>query len=127
MDRFYRTLYESLLDPRLAKSSKHTMYINLLMRAMKNDSDPRRIKAFAKRMLQVLSLHQPPFVSGVLYTLSTLHNTMSPLLKEPEEDPDGDEDNLDDAKSKYDGRKRDPEYSNAHKSCLWEMVSRNCC
>ena len=26
-------------------------------------------------------------------------------------------------KHKYDGRKRDPEYSNANRSCLWEMVS----
>jgi ribosome biogenesis protein MAK21 len=124
VDRFYRTLYESLLDPRLARSSKHTMYINLLMRAMKNDSDPRRVKAFAKRMLQILNLHQPPFVSGVLYTLSTLHATLSPLLKEPEEYHDGDDSKSDDANSMYDGRKRDPEYSNAHRSCLWEMVSR---
>lgn len=27
----------------------------------------------------------------------------------------------------YDGRKRDPEYSNADKSCLWETVSRSHC
>jgi ribosome biogenesis protein MAK21 len=120
VDRFYKTLYESLLDPRLAKSSKHTMYVNLLLRAMKNDSDPRRVKAFAKRMLQVLNLHQAPFASGVLYTLSTLHSTMSPLLREPEEHNVGEESQ---SGAAYDGRKRDPEYSNAHKSCLWEMVS----
>ena len=29
-DRFYRTLYESLLDPRLSTSSKQTLYLNLL-------------------------------------------------------------------------------------------------
>jgi ribosome biogenesis protein MAK21 len=28
------------------------------------------------------------------------------------------------AKSEYDGRKRDPRFSNAEKSCLWELVIR---
>ena len=52
-DRFYRTLYESLLDPRLVTSSKHALYLNLLLRALKNDVDVRRVKAFAKRTLCV--------------------------------------------------------------------------
>ncbi|GJJ14710.1 hypothetical protein Clacol_008977 [Clathrus columnatus] len=40
--RFYRTLYASLLDPRLSQStssSKHAMYLNLLLKAVKNDPD----------------------------------------------------------------------------------------
>lgn len=122
-DRFYRTLYESLLDPRLISSSKQSLYLNLLLRALKNDVDVRRVKAFAKRMLQITHLHQPPFVCGLLYVVSHLRGTfpdLATLIEEPEEsifdDPS-------EQRPVYDGRKRDPEYSNAQRSCLWEMVS----
>ncbi|KZP12424.1 hypothetical protein FIBSPDRAFT_898186 [Athelia psychrophila] len=36
-DRFYRTLYASLHDPRLAASSKQAMYLNLLFKSLKAD------------------------------------------------------------------------------------------
>jgi ribosome biogenesis protein MAK21 len=122
-DRFYRTLYESLLDPRLITSSKQALYLNLLLRALKNDVDVRRVKAFAKRMLQVAGLHQPPFVCGLLYVISHLRNTfpdISTLVEAPEESVFDDEAPED--RPTYDGRKRDPEHSNAHRSCLWEVV-----
>src|SRR5882757_4346672 len=69
VDRFYRTLYESLLDPRLITSSKHALYLNLLFRALRSDLNIKRVKAFVKRMLQVVTLHQPPFICGVLYLI----------------------------------------------------------
>ncbi len=153
-ERFYRTLYESLLDPRLITSSKHAMYLNLLFRALKSDLNAKRVKAFAKRLLQVITLHQPPFICGVLYLIRELEGTfpgLKSLLEDPEELDDGHEVFLDvpegdigtasasdsqeashvHAKGKvghkkktdrYDGRKRDPEHSNADKSCLWELV-----
>jgi len=123
-DRFYRTLYESLLDPRLVTSSKQSLYLNLLLRALKNDVDVRRVKAFAKRMLQITGMHQPPFVCGLLYVISQLRQTF-PDLSTLVEDPETSMFDDDDAKDQplYDGRKRDPEHSNAHRSCLWEMVS----
>ncbi|RGP73636.1 hypothetical protein FLONG3_6286 [Fusarium longipes] len=119
-DRFYRTLYESLLDPRLVNSSKQALYLNLLLRALKNDVDSRRVKAFAKRMLQITGLHQPAFACGLLYVVGHLRETfpdISTLMDEPEEG-----DAVVDEKQKYDGRKRDPEYSNANRSCLWEVI-----
>jgi ribosome biogenesis protein MAK21 len=122
-DRFYRTLYESLLDPRLINSSKQALYLNLLLRALKNDVDTRRVKAFAKRMLQVSGLHQPAFSCGLLYVVGHLRETfpdLSTLLEEPEETMFDDE--AANEKQKYDGRKRDPEYSNANRSCLWEVI-----
>ncbi|KAK4143302.1 CBF/Mak21 family-domain-containing protein [Dichotomopilus funicola] len=146
VDRFYRTLYESLLDPRLITSSKHALYLNLLFRAMKNDVDVRRVRAFVKRLTQILSLHQPSFVCGILFLIAELHTTfpdLHTLLDDPEDgDDDGDEvyqdikadDTQGDAQPKaqsgaeaqrrvaYDGRKRDPKHSNAHRSCLWELV-----
>ncbi|KAK0633327.1 CBF/Mak21 family-domain-containing protein [Immersiella caudata] len=143
VDRFYRALYESLLDPRLVTSSKQALYLNLLYRALKNDVDVRRVKAFVKRLVQVLSLHQPSFACGILFLIAELEGTFTDLhtlLDVPEEndeeeevykDVTGEETPTavlsDDAQPKvttpgYDGRKRDPEHSNAHRSCLWEIV-----
>lgn len=123
-DRFYRTLYESLLDPRLVTSSKQALYLNLLLRSLKNDVDVRRVKAFAKRMLQIAVLHQPPFVCGLLYVIGHLRQTfpdLSTLIEQPEESVfDDDEDDI--QRPAYDGRKRNPEHSNAQRSCLWEMI-----
>lgn len=144
VDRFYRTLYESLLDPRLVTSSKHALYLNLLFRALKSDLNVKRVKAFAKRLLQVVTLHQPPFICGVIYLLRELEATfpgLKTLLKDPEQNGDEDEEVFRDVPEDgsapqaevsktqinradaYDGRKRDPEHSNADKSCLWESVS----
>ncbi|PHH91744.1 hypothetical protein CDD83_10448 [Cordyceps sp. RAO-2017] len=123
MDRFYRTLYESLLDPRLVTSSKQALYLNLLLRALKNDIDVRRVKAFAKRMLQVAGLHQPPFICGLLYVISHLRQTfpdLMTLVDEPETSVFDDEQTRE--QRQYDGRKRNPEHSNAQRSCLWEIV-----
>jgi ribosome biogenesis protein MAK21 len=147
IDRFYRTLYESLLDPRLVSSSKHALYLNLLFRALRSDLNTKRVKAFAKRMLQVVTLHQPPFICGVFYLLRELETTfpgLRSLLNDPEDDDQAGEEifrdvpedgvtlgiqreqghisHLDITPKSYDGWKRDPEHSLADKSCLWESV-----
>ncbi|KAG0649840.1 Ribosome biogenesis NOC1 [Hyphodiscus hymeniophilus] len=145
VDRFYRTLYESILDPRLVNSSKHTLYLNLLFRALRYDVNIKRVKAFVKRLLQIVTLHQPPFICGVIYLVRELEGTfpgLKALFNDPEEDDEDDEEvfrdvpeygeqshaeNNEATKSKpppqiYDGRKRDPEHSNADKTCLWETI-----
>ncbi|CZT05077.1 related to MAK21-protein required for 60S ribosomal subunit biogenesis [Rhynchosporium agropyri] len=142
VDRFYRTLYESLLDPRLVTSSKHALYLNLLFRALRTDLNIKRVKAFVKRMLQIVTLHQPPFICGILFLIRELEATfpgLKSLLSDPEEREDADEVfhdapegdvelGIKDCKTQstpsvlYDGRKRDPEHSSADKSCLWELV-----
>lgn len=131
-DRFYRVLYESLLDPRLAASSKHSLYLNLLYKALVADSNLRRVKAFAKRVLQIMALHQPSFVCGCLFLLQELRQTfpgLGALIDQPEEHDveNGYGTNAQEVGTPartqvYDGRKRDPEYSNAEHSCLWELV-----
>ncbi|GJC91788.1 CBF/Mak21 family protein [Colletotrichum higginsianum] len=135
-DRFYRTLYESLLDPRLANSSKQALYLNLLLRSLKADVDTRRIKAFAKRMLQILNMHQPAFACGLLYVVFQLRvqfPDLRALLEEPEdndvEETAGSPVDQEQTKSVsrgtlYDGRKRNPEHSNAQNSCLWEIMAK---
>lgn len=70
MDRFYRSLYDSLLDPRLLDTSRQAMYLNLLYRAMKRDNSESRIKAFVKRILQICSLAQPHFICAALFVIS---------------------------------------------------------
>lgn len=54
-DRFYRTLYASLYDPRLSTSSKQAMYLNLLFKCIKSDKNLERAKAFVRRFIQILT------------------------------------------------------------------------
>lgn len=144
-ERFYRTLYESILDPRLLSSSKQIMYLNLLYQSLKSDLSVKRVKAFAKRLLQTVSLHEPPFACAIIYLISELEKifpSIKSMLEQAEENDGSDEEHFVDAseeingvqqahaseqraqqsKLRYDGRKRDPEHSNADASCLWEIV-----
>jgi len=108
IDRFYRTLYESLLDPRLLTSSKQTMFLNLLFKALKSDISRKRVTAFIKRLLQVVGLHQPPFVCGVLYLVHELKTgsaNLKALLDQPEEQETEDEEVFHDAPDKVDETK----------------------
>ena len=149
-DRFYRTLYESLLDSRLLTSSKQVLYLNLLYRSIRADLDTKRIKAFMKRLLQIISMHQPPFVCGVLYLIRELETTLpslSSFIDQPEEKPDDEEEIFRDVpedslatspppsnpskhtstnssnipETSYNGRKRDPLHANAQSSTCWDM------
>ncbi|KAL9044639.1 MAG: hypothetical protein Q9214_002238 [Letrouitia sp. 1 TL-2023] len=145
VDRFYRSLYESLLDPRLLTSSKQTLYLNLLFRALRSDLNAKRVKAFSKRLLQIVSMHQPAFTCGALYLLRELEGNFASLrnfIDDPEEDGNGEEERFHDIADEeldifedrpkpeslrkpyqsYDSRKRDPEHSNAEKSSLWELL-----
>ncbi|OCF43874.1 ribosome biogenesis protein MAK21 [Kwoniella heveanensis CBS 569] len=141
-DRFYRTLYDSLFDGRLITSSKQAMYLNLLFKAMKADERITRVMAFVKRLLQMLSMHQPPFICGALYLLGDLFSVtpgLKKMLIEPEDDGeehfvDADQkertvDAITDKKKKsepigkeYVGKKREPLYANADSSCLWDLI-----
>jgi ribosome biogenesis protein MAK21 len=149
-DRFYRTLYESLLDARLVSSSKQQLYLNLLHRSLKADLNIKRLKAFVKRILQILSLHDASFICAAFFLLKDLETTfpaLSGLVDQPEEhdeeeevfrdvDEEGGEgleqaqqarvqklEAKQNAKDKaYDGRKRDPEHSHADNSCAWELL-----
>lgn len=142
VDRFYRTLYESLLDPRLLTSSKQALYLNLLFRALKADLNVKRVQAFAKRLLQVAAMHQPSFTCGILYLLRELAGVfpvLSTFIDQHAEASDEEEDFHDvpetqelqrpsplpvphRTKTAYDGRKRDPSHANASESSLWELT-----
>ncbi|TKA24959.1 hypothetical protein B0A50_06057 [Salinomyces thailandicus] len=148
-ERFYRTLYDSLLDPRLYGSSKQVMYLNLLYKSLKQDLNAKRAQAFVKRLLQTITMHDPPFACGVLYLISELESTFPTIRKmiteaewteedEEEHFVDAPEDGApEDAPStgqlngtaalqsqgpRYDPRKRDPEHAHAERSCVWELL-----
>ena len=126
-DRFYRTLYESLLDARLLTTSKHTLYINLLYRSMRADTNIKRVLAFIKRLGQIIPMHQPSFVCAIIYLIKDLEDTfpsLRSLIDQPEAlDSDEEEEEEGDrtASLAYNGKKRDPQFSNADRCCLWEI------
>lgn len=125
------------------------MYLNLLYKALKADVSMKRIKAFVKRLVQILGLHQPSFICGVFYLIRELEMTFPSLtswVDQPEEQDSDDEEVFRDVpdeddesqteqpptateqqtsrvRNVYDSRKRDPDQTNADKSCLWELVS----
>lgn len=116
------------------------MYLNLLFRALKADTQVKRVKAFVKRVIQIATFHQPSFICGVLFLLSELEGvipSLHSLMDTPQETaedeeevfrdvPEEGEEKEEEEKEKktveYDGRKRDPSHANADRSCLWELV-----
>lgn len=87
IDRFYRTLYDSLHDARLASSSKQAMYLNLLFKAIKADVgkvEGERVKALVRRFVQVLvsgGNGATEFVAGGLFLLGEVNFSFpSPLI-----------------------------------------------
>ena len=142
-ERFYRTLYESLLDPRLINSSKQVMYLNLLYKSLKADLNAKRVQAFVKRLLQILNMHEPPFICGVLYLISELESAFPSVRNMMTESEIGDEDEEEHFRdvpedgeqpaqseqqtsfsnqNRYDPRKRNPEHAHADRSCLWDLL-----
>jgi ribosome biogenesis protein MAK21 len=82
-DRFYRTLYASLYDPRLSTSSKQAMYLNLLFKCIKSDKNLERAKAFVRRFIQILASGGgggAEFTAGGLHLLGeVMLLTLSPI------------------------------------------------
>jgi len=136
-----------LFDHRLFSSSKHAMYLNLLYKSLKEDNSLVRIKSFIKRILQICTFHKVPFICGSLYLVSEIIKQKPGLLvmitqpednesdeeefKDVTEDEEGsdasEKENKENNKekktsTKYDGRKRDPLYTNVDNSCIWELV-----
>lgn len=132
-DRFYRTLYDSLFDSRLATTSKQAMYLNLLFKALRDDTDAERVKAFIKRLCQVLTVQDPAFICGALFLLHELIKHapgLRTMITEPEDEEeqfydvpeDGDAPARAPRQSAYDGRKRDPRFARAGDTALWDVL-----
>ncbi|KAH7907322.1 ribosome biogenesis protein, partial [Hygrophoropsis aurantiaca] len=119
-NRYYRTLYSSLHDTRLASSSKQTMYLNLLFKSLKGDNDSERVKAFVRRFVQILvsgGAGGPEFIVGGLYLLGELFSTVPGLrdLLQYSTPTSSDDDT-------YDPRKRDPQFSHPSSTPFYELL-----
>ncbi|EJD44509.1 CBF-domain-containing protein [Auricularia subglabra TFB-10046 SS5] len=115
-NRFYRTLYAALLDPRLPGSGKHALFLTLLNRAMRRDAESARRAAFVRRLLQVLAAHGPGFACAALVMLGRLVQQkpdIRAMISGPAAPADG---------ARYDPAKREPLYAHAEGTCLWELV-----
>lgn len=115
-DRYYRALYGLILDQRLYDCSKQAMFLNLLYKSLKADISLERVQSFLKRILQSLSNAKVPLICASLFMIGQLletrrlwHLIQAPNFKDNEE-------------KSYDALKRDPLYSNAASTCLWELV-----
>ena len=71
VSRFYRALYATLLDSRLHTTRNQALFLNLLFKSLKADSNQSRIMAFVKRFCQVLvnGFGGSEFVAGGLWLL----------------------------------------------------------
>uniref|UniRef100_A0A096LRA9 CCAAT enhancer binding protein zeta n=1 Tax=Poecilia formosa TaxID=48698 RepID=A0A096LRA9_POEFO len=93
-DRFYVALYRKLLDPGLAAAPRQNLFLNLLFKALKADVAPRRVKAFAKRLLQVAAQQGACFAAGALFLVSELMKAkpgLRMLLQQGEDGAEEDE------------------------------------
>ena len=69
-DRYYRVLYDLMLHPEVETCAKSAMFLNVILRSMKQDPVLARVKAVAKRLLQVCQSAQPTFICGSLMVLA---------------------------------------------------------
>lgn len=68
-DRFYRALYSRIQDAADAGEPKQAKFLNLLHKALDADTNPRRIKAFVKRMIQAAANGSPAFAGACVIVL----------------------------------------------------------
>lgn len=113
-NRFYRTLYAALLDPRLPSSGKHALFLTLLAKAMRRDEESARRAAFVRRLVGSLAMHGPGFACAALVMLGRL-SSRRPEVRELILGRTGEGE-------KYDAGKREPLYAHAEGTCLWELV-----
>ena len=96
-DRFYSALYKKILDPGLTTSSKQVMFLNLLYKAMKADPSTPRLRAFVKRLLQIISYQPSHLVCGLLFLLSELAKVKPEITALAEETVQATADKFDDS------------------------------
>ena len=92
-------MFYKLLDRGLALSTKQSMFLNLVYRALKRDESVPRLRTFIKRILQVCLSCPPQLACGFLFLVSELlklrpeikHFTAETVKKFVEEDDDEEE------------------------------------
>lgn len=79
-DRFYRALYSRIHDAADAGEPKQAQFLNLLYRALDADTNPRRAKAFVKRLIQAASNGSSAFAGACVIVLFEFYKHHRGLL-----------------------------------------------
>mmetsp|Transcript_23144 Transcript_23144/g.54726 ORF Transcript_23144/g.54726 Transcript_23144/m.54726 type:complete len:1005 (-) Transcript_23144:186-3200(-) len=110
-DRFYRALYATLSKSSIISSGKHlTMYFNVLYKAMKYDTNVKRVHSFAKRLL-IATIHTPaPLIAASVYLLQEISAKHVELRESWEDIPDPESSSW----LVLDDQKREPKASIVH-------------
>ena len=131
-DRFYRSLYELQFSIELIDSSMLEQYFVILLKSISRDTNTARVTAMLKRLLEQANIAPVNYVIAsllVIHKATKLHPSIIGNFTSKEstdvDDEEGHFKNIPDVQSKslYDWHKRDPQYSNANKSCYWELTS----
>lgn len=147
-DRYYSAIYERILTPEALVTNKQSLFFNILFKSLRVDPSAPRVAAIVKRMLQLCAYAQPPFATACLIMVSELAKKKPSLKAMVVHDDDDDEDeagtkgdsgdgavvkesqmvDLDETKNSklanaYKPLKRDPRYTNADKTLLWELYT----
>jgi ribosome biogenesis protein MAK21 len=69
-DRFYTSLYKKMLDPDVIKSKHHALFLNIVYKSLKSDTQLTRIQAFIKRLLQIALVCPSNLACSILYLVS---------------------------------------------------------
>jgi len=73
--RYYMALYKMLISPMILTTSKQTLFLNLLFKSLKNDTETRRVLGFVKRMAQIAAVCTPNFGCALLFVISEVGKT----------------------------------------------------
>jgi ribosome biogenesis protein MAK21 len=135
VNRFYRALYDKLLDDQVSTRARNTLFMNLLYRSMKRDPSVTRLMAFVKRMMIVATQSSSSIAAAIVYLLSEVclsrPELLSMLLEFHESDAgaestESSEQNNDSTLhnlGNYNGEKREPSFATNGKSPnIWEGV-----
>ena len=78
-DRFFRIIYDTLLDANLPNSTSIDIFFDVLLVSLQKDSHPNRIISIIKRLLQLTLISNQAFTATALIVVSKLLTTHSSL------------------------------------------------
>lgn len=110
LDRYFKALYASLLDPRLYQASKISKYLHLLLKSVAMDTCTERSMAFAKRVCQT-ACQWPEIgaVASLVHILNFIPGSTELLSSAPREE-------------EYEMKNQEPKFAKAQTSKLWELI-----
>lgn len=121
--RWYRALYDLLLisPQKLPHATQLTNFFTLLHKAVRSDTNPERVAAFAHRLLQRSLFFHDAMTCAVLLLVGEMvqaHPIVRSLLSpsatdRAEQKASGD--------NSYNPKHRDPQFAKASRECLWTL------